>query len=225
MNSFAIEIKNLWKTYKTSATEIQVLSGLELKIESGDSVAITGPSGSGKSTLLNLVAGLMTPDAGKISISGQNIAEMNEQQTLEFRSGKIGIVFQHHHLLMQCTALENVLLPTLPLKTDPESAEKKARELLEKMGLSDRCDHFPAMLSGGEQHRVAIARALINEPEIVLADEPTGSLEPGLGEEIVKLLTQSGNYTLLVVSHAGYVAAMMNKSFRLEKGKLENLTR
>ncbi|MBF0543084.1 MAG: ABC transporter ATP-binding protein [Candidatus Riflebacteria bacterium] len=220
MSETFIRIRDLHKTYRPQAGPVEVLKGVSMEIVHGKSVAITGPSGSGKSTLLSLIAGLQKPDKGHIEIAGKDLEEMSSEEVEKFRALKIGIVFQDHYLLMQCTALENVLLPTLPFSIDPEEALKRASELLEKVGLANRADHFPSQLSGGEQHRVAIARALINRPALLLADEPTGRLEPSMGKEIVKLLTDNRDYTLISVTHANYVAKAMDVSYKLENGEL-----
>ncbi|MBF0409035.1 MAG: ABC transporter ATP-binding protein [Candidatus Riflebacteria bacterium] len=218
-----VKIVDVHKTYHPEAGPVEVLRGANLNVCSGQSVAIIGPSGCGKSTLLNLIAGLHKPDRGRIEINGQNLIEMSDKEMENFRATKIGIVFQHHHLLMQCTAIENVLLPTLPLSMNTKEAFNRASELLERVGLSSRAHHFPSQLSGGEQHRVAIARALINHPTLLLADEPTGFLEPSMGKEIVKLLASNRDYTLITVTHADYVAGAMDATFSLEGGKINAL--
>ena len=220
-----IKIENLFKAYPLPSGPVEVLKGVSFSLEAGASVAITGPSGSGKSTLLGLLAGLHRPDSGRIEIAGQNLAELSPEEIEHFRAASVGIVFQHHHLLMQCTALENVILPTLARRSDSEESYRKARELLERVGLSHRADHFPAQLSGGEQHRVSIARALINRPSLLLADEPTGFLEPSQGREIMKMLVDNRDYTLITVTHADYVAQAMQIRYRLENGQLREVDR
>jgi ABC-type lipoprotein export system ATPase subunit len=215
-----LTLENVHKSYHPPAGPVDVLRGIDLQVGPREAIAITGPSGSGKSTLLNLIAGLHRVDQGHIDLDGMRLTELSPDNLETVRAQSIGIVFQHHHLLMSCTALENVLLPTLPLGTDPDKAFQRARGLLEQVGLADRADHFPAQLSGGEQHRVAIARALINSPTLILADEPTGSLEPTRGGDIVKLLTQNRTYALITVTHTDYVAQAMDRCFALDRGKL-----
>jgi ABC-type lipoprotein export system ATPase subunit len=216
-----VTVKNLCKSYKLPAGNVEVLRGIDLQVGQGASIAIVGPSGSGKSTLLNLLAGLLKADSGEIQIGSQSFAQLTEEEIEKFRARHTGIVFQQHHLLMQCTALENILLPTLPIKVDSRVARQKALALLERVGMQNRADHFPAQLSGGEQHRIALARALINEPELILADEPTGSLDPEKGREILDLLSKDRNYTLITVTHADYVAAAMDRRYILKEGKLK----
>jgi ABC-type lipoprotein export system ATPase subunit len=220
MSTAFLHITDVHKSYHPEAGPVEVLKGAGLRVEAGQAVAIVGPSGSGKSTLLSLLAGLQQPDSGTIEIAGQRLTSLTAPELETFRTRHIGIVFQHHHLLWQCTALENVLLPTLALNQDPPSARQRALELLERVGLAGRADHFPAQLSGGEQHRVAIARALIGRPALVLADEPTGFLEPARGNEIVHLLTAGREYTLITVTHADYVAGAMDCVYTLDRGTL-----
>ncbi|MDF1666532.1 MAG: ABC transporter ATP-binding protein, partial [Planctomycetota bacterium] len=166
--------------------DVNVLDKLSLSLFPGQSVAITGPSGSGKSTLLNILGGLDSPSAGAMTVEGKNLTEFNEDQLAQFRNQRVGFIFQLHHLLPQCTALENVLIPTLVpgSKRDPKENEAHARSLLERLGLGDRLGHRPGQLSGGERQRVAVARALINKPLLVLADEPTGALDQSNSDEL-----------------------------------------
>lgn len=218
-----VVLAGVCKAYHTGAGAVPVLRELSLTVERGRSVAITGPSGSGKTTLVNLLAGLDAADTGSIVVAGHDLVTSTSEQLDVFRRRHIGIVFQHHHLLPQCTALENVLLPTLPIGTAPAVAHEKALALLERVGLSRRAEHFPAQLSGGECQRVAVARALINEPAVLLADEPTGSLSGAHTEAIIDLLRSlvDDGATLVTVTHADAVAQAMTCRLVLVDGRLE----
>ncbi len=220
MNNGFIKIQNLTKSYNLESVECKVLKGVELEVENQKSVAITGPSGSGKSTLLNLICGLLKPDSGQIFLNDTDISSLQNDELPKFRAKNIGIIFQHHFLMDHCTALENVLLPALAIEDHSKETIDRAVELLNKIGLSERQDHFPGQLSGGERLRVAIARALINKPKIILADEPTGSVEPELGQEIMELLVSQRDCSLITVTHAEYVANFMDRRFKLVNGKL-----
>ena len=197
-----------------------------MELESGQNLAIIGPSGSGKTTLLNLLGALERPTSGTISIDGQNPAEMSEKAVAAYRSQKIGFVFQDHHLLPQCSVLENVLVPTIAGgATRPEDIDR-ARLLLDRVGLSDRLEHRPAELSGGQRQRTAIARALIREPALVLADEPTGNLDQTTAAQVADLLLQlqtDENTMLIVVTHSTSLAQRMQQRQRLDNGHLETL--
>ena len=202
-----------------------VLRGVDLSIERGESIAILGPSGSGKSTLLHVLGTLEPPTSGRVLWEGEDVSSWDLDALARFRNEKIGFVFQHHYLLPQCSAFENVLVPTLPAgKTiDRGAVEARARELLERVGLGARLTHRPAQLSGGERQRVAVVRALINEPELVLADEPTGSLDEdsadGLGELLVELNREHG-VALVVVTHSRRLGERMGRVLELRAGKL-----
>ena len=219
-----LELKKITKTYPApdGTHELRVLTDINLSVTAGETVAIVGPSGSGKSTLLNLIGTLDTPTAGEIHFNGQDLTALNEKQLAVFRNKHIGFVFQQHHLLPQCTVLENVLLPTLVSKESGQ--EEHAQQLLEQVGLSGHLGHLPAHLSGGEQQRVAVVRALINQPELVLADEPTGSLDKknseALGELLVSLNTQRKT-TLIIVTHSSEMVARMCTTYHLNNGYLE----
>ena len=220
-----ISLKNLSKSYQTPGETIQVLTDLNLTLEPGDTASIVGPSGCGKSTLLNLLGALDRPTSGSIIIDGQDIANFTDPQASAFRNHSLGFIFQQHHLLPQLTVLENVLIPRLAGDwTEPASTtEQRARQLLETVGLSHRLNHLPWQLSGGEKLRTAVARALINQPKLILADEPTGSLDPTSTETIADLLlnlNQTQNVTLIVVTHNMALAQRMGKTFELKNGKL-----
>ena len=200
-----ITLSKVCKSYHPETGDVPVIKELDFVAYKGSSIAITGPSGSGKTTLINLLANLDEADSGSVEVEGE-----------------VGLVFQQHFLLPQCTALENVLLPTLPKDCDHNKMRERALSLLEEMGLADRLDHFPAQLSGGECQRVALARALINDPPIIVADEPTGSLNKEQSEGIVKLLLNfvERGKTLITVTHAEYVANAMSRQLALVDGKL-----
>lgn len=204
----------------------QVLRGVDLTLESGARAAIVGPSGCGKSTLLNILGTLESPDSGEVLLGGESVSGRTEAELAKLRRERLGWIFQLHHLLPQCTALENTLIPTLatPLsKTRREPAEARAKRLLARVGLSGREGHFPGQLSGGERQRVAVVRALINEPEILLADEPTGALDAESAKSLTDLLlelNQEEGVALLVITHAPELAARLGTTWRLTQGKL-----
>ena len=219
-----VELTDVTKRYDSpsAADAPPVLDGLSLRVGAGESVAIVGPSGSGKSTLLNIIGTLDTPDSGSVRLGGRDLLSLDENAMAEVRNREIGFVFQLHHLLPQCTALENVLVPTLASATRA-GADDRARELLQRVGLGERMDYRPAQLSGGERQRVAVVRALINRPKLLLADEPTGSLDraasDGLGEVLAELNAAEG-VTLIVVTHSQRLADRMGRTLRLDGGKL-----
>jgi ABC-type lipoprotein export system ATPase subunit len=225
-----LELSNIQKTYQspTGTDPVTVLKEISLQISKGESVAIVGPSGSGKSTILNIMGTLDKPTAGTVTIGGQNIVSVDDQELAYLRNQKIGFIFQLHHLLPQCTVLENVLLPSLTLKKNIErkEVEERAKRLLDRVGLKQHLYHRPSQLSGGEQQRVAVVRALINQPEIILADEPTGSLDQNsakkLGNLLVELNKEEG-VTLVLVTHSIELAKQMNRVLRLSDGYLEEL--
>jgi lipoprotein-releasing system ATP-binding protein len=220
-----INVSGVSKIYESPAGPVSVLNNLDLTVASGEAVSIVGPSGSGKTTLLNILGVLDSPTTGTIEIGGQNIAELDEAATANFRNRSIGFIFQLHYLLPQCSVLENILIPRLAGGWEESAADTKARAevLLEDVGLKERMTHKPYQLSGGEQLRVAIARSLINEPKIILADEPTGSLDPATGEKVADLLIESNQgkgVALVVVTHNPGLAAKMEKTYQLADGKL-----
>jgi len=219
-----VELTDVTKRYDAPAggDAPPVLDALNLRVRAGEAVAIVGPSGSGKSTLLNIIGTLDTPDSGAVRLGERDLLNLDEKALAEVRNREIGFVFQLHHLLPQCTALENVLVPTLASATRV-GADGRARELLQRVGLAERMDYRPAQLSGGERQRVAVVRALINRPKLLLADEPTGSLDraasDGLGEVLAELNAAEG-VTLIVVTHSQRLADSMRRTLRLADGKL-----
>ena len=220
-----INVTGVSKVYDSPAGQVSVLNNLDLEVAAGEAVSIVGPSGSGKTTLLNILGALDTPTSGSVEIGGQNLAQLDEAATAQFRNRSIGFIFQLHYLLPQCSVLDNVLVPRLAGGWEESAADTRARaeSLLEEVGLKDRLTHKPSQLSGGEQLRVAIARSLINEPKIILADEPTGSLDPSTGEKVADLLIESNQgkgVALVVVTHNPGLAAKMEKTYRLEGGRL-----
>jgi lipoprotein-releasing system ATP-binding protein len=222
-----LELINIAKSYDATAESpvTPVLRGINLHIDSGESVAIVGPSGSGKSTLLNIMGTLDRPTKGEVMLDGHNLAAMTDNELATVRSRDIGLVFQMHHLLPQCTVLENVLVPTLAanLGQSREQVHARALRLLKRVGLSDRLTHRPGQLSGGERQRVAVARALINGPKLVLADEPTGALDRTSADNLADLfveINREEQVALVISTHAMSLAARMSKAFELCDGTL-----
>ncbi|OFX22089.1 MAG: hypothetical protein A2033_14205 [Bacteroidetes bacterium GWA2_31_9] len=220
-----LTLENISKTYQNGASSLNVLSNITLSIESSESVAIVGPSGSGKSTLLNILGTLDTDYTGILKFDNENIKTLNEQKLAKFRNKKIGFIFQTHHLLPQLNLLENILLPTLILKDKnlKKQSETRALELINSVGLFDKIKQYPGQLSGGECQRTAVIRALINKPDLLLADEPTGSLDNESADNVGNLLASVNklqNTTLIVVTHSVELAGKMNKSYKLVNGKL-----
>jgi len=223
-----LELKNISKTYQSpSGSETRtVLDDLSMEVKAGESIAILGPSGSGKSTLLNIIGSLDKPTRGKVILDGQNLSELDDNQLAVIRNKKIGFIFQLHHLLPQCTVLENILIPTLTDSKQKENVnfEERAMELLERINLESHADHRPAQLSGGEQQRVAVVRAMIHQPPLLLADEPTGSLDQNSAENLAQILmalNREEQVTLIVVTHSEKLAGHMGRIYNLNDGKLE----
>jgi ABC-type lipoprotein export system ATPase subunit len=213
----------LRKTYSLGRNTIEVLHGVDFAVQRGEFVALLGSSGAGKSTLLHLLGGLDRPNGGEIRFDGTLLAGLGSAELARLRNRKVGFVFQAYHLLPELDALENVCLPARLQRVSPATAEKKGRELLARVGLAARLDHKPYELSGGEQQRVAIARALINDPELILADEPTGNLDSQTGEGIIDLLCALRNdlqATLLIATHDARVAQRAPRVVRLMDGKV-----
>ncbi|PWK41907.1 ABC transporter ATP-binding protein [Pleionea mediterranea] len=216
-----LSVSELTKQVPTHSGELTILNDISFSVSEGESVAIVGASGSGKSTLLSLMAGLDTPSSGKVILSDENITDLDEDQRADFRARNVGFVFQSFHLLSTLTALENVALP-LELKGG-KKVSKKAAELLERVGLGDRLDHYPKQMSGGEQQRVAIARAFAAEPAILFADEPTGNLDTETGQKIIDILfemNRSKGTTLILVTHDLKLAERCDRQLELSSGKL-----
>ena len=223
MSEILLSAQGLKKTYFMGSRTLEVLRGVDVEIARGDFVALRGASGTGKSTLLHLFGGLDTPNAGEILFDGQNLSRFSDRELTHFRNHRVGFVFQAYHLLPELTALENVCLPARVARTSVGAASLRAKQLLTRVGLQDRLDHKPSELSGGEQQRVAIARALINEPELLLADEPTGNLDSHTGSEIIELLKSlrpEKQMTLIIATHDSKVAASAPRVIELVDGQI-----
>ena len=220
----SLVVENLCKDYPTRSGPLTVLAGVSLALNPGEAVAVQGPSGSGKSTLLHLLGTLDRPTAGSVALGGQNPFALSDRELAAFRNRRIGFVFQDHHLLPQCSVLENVLIPTLVDRDTPAAtAEKTARELLDRVGLSHRLDHRPAELSGGERQRVAVARALVRGPTLVLADEPTGNLDRATAHavgELLLALPRERNVILVAVTHSAELARSFPRRLEMADGTL-----
>ena len=216
-----MRIEHLSKSYPIPIGRLSVLQEINFQVQSGEFLAITGPSGSGKTTLLSLLGALDSPDSGEIWLDEMAVHRLRGPTAADFRRQQIGFVFQLYYLLPNLTALENVMAPLLPYRRKLHfDLKQRAKELLERVGLGDRLGHPPARLSGGEQQRVAIARALINQPKLVLADEPTGNLDPATGLEVLEVLRElqrRGNQTLLLVTHDPELAALADRHVELEQ--------
>lgn len=221
--------KDLNRAYAIAgrAEAVPVLAGARLELGPGDSVAIVGPSGSGKSTLLNILGTLDHADGGSVELDGLNLTELDERQLATVRNRKLGFIFQFHYLLPQCTVWENVLVPTLAQAAGkPDGVEQRAKKLLERVGLGGRLNHRPGQLSGGERQRVAVIRALINQPKLLLADEPTGALDRHNAEELIKLLLELNReegVAMIVVTHARDLAFKLGRVLELRDGRLHEL--
>lgn len=216
-------VRDLSKEFSLAGESLPILNGVNLSLNRGDALAITGPSGSGKSTLLYILGVLDQPTSGEVIQFGQNPFGLNAKEQAEFRNQNIGFIFQDHHLMPQFSVLENVLIPTMVYQGTTSDAEERARHLLERVGLSDRLNHRPAQISGGERQRVAVCRALINNPRLLLADEPTGNLDRANTESIGKLLleiNQEQNTVLICVTHSRELAVLFPQHQRLRDGSL-----
>jgi putative ABC transport system ATP-binding protein len=223
MSDFVIEANGLTKVYKMGEMEVHALRGLSMQVERGEVISIMGPSGSGKSTLMNIIGCLDRPTGGEYLLDGESVAQLNDDQLATIRNRKVGFVFQSFNLLPRATALANVELP-MRYAGAKSGRRERAREALGKVGLADRTDHRPNELSGGQQQRVAIARALINDPAIILADEPTGNLDSTSGHEIMELLlslNREQGTTLIIVTHDPDVAANSQRVVHIRDGVVE----
>lgn len=228
MKPVLLELQNVGKCFASSggAESVSILRGISLSVREGESIAVIGPSGSGKSTLLNIIGTLDTPSEGKVLLDGDDLSVLDEERLAAVRNRRIGFIFQAHHLLPQCTVLENVLVPTLA-NNDPairDGAEDRAKKMLDRVGLGARLAHRPGQLSGGERQRVAVVRALINQPKLLLADEPTGALDRASAQNLGQLLVELNaemNVTLIVVTHALDLAHRMKRIFELRDGALQ----
>jgi lipoprotein-releasing system ATP-binding protein len=225
MTAARLHARDVAKEYPTPAEPLVVLRDVSLDLSPGDSVAVVGPSGSGKSTLLNILGTLDRPTRGTVRLGDVDPFSLSEKKLAEFRSRYVGFVFQEHHLLPQCTALENVLLPRIAAeKNADEQSVARAKELLQSVGLENRLTHFPSELSGGERQRVAVARAMMNNPPLLLADEPTGNLDAANSAAIGKLLADAAariHAILIVVTHSTALAETFAKRFQMAEGRLQ----
>jgi ABC-type lipoprotein export system ATPase subunit len=220
-----LKLQHITKSYQ-QANGKPVLDNLDMELDSGETLAILGPSGSGKSTLLNIIGALDKPDSGEVIFGDKNIVALSDRELAAFRNREIGFVFQSHHLLPQCTVMENVLIPTLTIKDESfrKQCKVRAMELIQEVGLWDHKDKFPGTLSGGECQRVAVVRSLINKPKIILADEPTGSLDRENAQAIAQLLLKLNhefNTSLIVVTHSEEIGKQMSRTYKLVDGKMK----
>ena len=223
MSENFLSARGLVKNYAMGKRTLEVLRGVNLEIAHGEFLALRGASGAGKSTLLHLIGGLDSPNAGEIFFDGRNLAKFSESELTHFRNRRVGFIFQAYHLLPELNALENVCLPARVARISAAHIEQRGRALLERVGLKQRAMHKPFELSGGEQQRVAIARALVNEPELILADEPTGNLDSRTGGEIIELLIQlrvEKQTTLVIATHDANIAARAARVVELNDGRV-----
>jgi len=224
MSELLLSATGLHKTYTLGRRSLEVLRGVDVELRRGEFLALRGASGAGKSTLLHLLGGLDSPDQGEIRLAGRNLATLNRRELARVRSKEVGFIFQAYYLLPELDALENVCLPARMARTPAAEAEARGRDLLTRVGLKDRLEHKPYELSGGEQQRVAIARAMINQPDLILADEPTGNLDSRTGEEIIELLCALRNEkqtTLVMATHDARLAARAPKVVELVDGLIQ----
>ena len=226
MSEPVVEIKNLVKSYRRGGQVVPVLTNITFDIAAGDYVALMGPSGSGKSTLLNLIAGIDKPDSGILRVGGIDITSLGEADLAAWRADNVGFIFQFYNLMPVLTAFENVELPLLLTKLSKNERRKNVETALDLVGLSDRMHHQPKQLSGGQEQRVAIARAIVTDPDLILADEPTGNLDARSGEEVLNILSilnQELKKTIMLVTHDPHAASFASEQLHLEKGVLTQL--
>lgn len=223
MSRLAVSVRNVWKTYPMDGVEVHALRGVSLDIRRGEYVAIMGTSGSGKSTLLNLLGCLDRPSSGTILLDGLDISRLNDNQLSELRARRIGFIFQSYNLIPQLTVLENIEVPLYYSGQWNAKTRARCRELAKKVGLGDRLHHRPSQLSGGQQQRVAIARSLVNNPSLILADEPTGNLDSATAEEILLLIDQlhQEGKTIILVTHEPDVAQRAHRLLRIRDGRIQ----
>ena len=227
-NEKIVSVKNLEKTYKTESESLTILSGLNFSARAGEKISIVGKSGSGKSTFLNILGGLDAPTGGEIVCGDFDLSSLDEENLSEYRSKFLGLIFQFHYLLKDFTALENVFMPALMAGVSKKVAEKKAEKLLRDVGVGERMNHLPGELSGGERQRVAVARALVNDPTLILADEPTGNLDPQNAEMIGNLLfsmAEKYSKTLILVTHDMNLAKKADSIYTITDGRLDRMER
>ncbi|MEA2092600.1 MAG: ABC transporter ATP-binding protein [Patescibacteria group bacterium] len=220
-----LELKDVWKVYDLGKIKLEVLKGVSFYIKKKDFVVVLGPSGSGKSTLLNMMSCLDVPTKGQVFLDGKDVSSFSEDELAIVRGKKIGFVFQQFNLLPHLTAIQNVVLPTIFRGTSFQEKTEKAKEILSSVGLLDRLNHKPSELSGGEKQRIAISRALINDPEIIVADEPTGNIDSKTGAHIMELLenlNKNEGKTVVVVTHDTELEKFSNKIIRIRDGEIEN---
>ena len=223
MGNSLLELDNIRRTFKQGRSELHVLNGVDLDVREGEVVALVGPSGSGKSTLLHIAGLLERPDEGEIKVLGEPAGRARDDRRTQLRRHAMGFVYQYHHLLPEFSAMENIIIPQVMAGLARGKAKKRAMELLEFLGLSDRASHRPARLSGGEQQRVAIARALANAPKLLLADEPTGNLDPHTADGVFSMLMElarGAGLAAVIATHNPDLARRMDRIVRLEDGKL-----
>jgi len=221
-----LNVDDVTKEFPTRGEPLRVLKGISFQLESGQSLAIIGPSGSGKTTLLNVLGALERPTTGTIQLDGESPGDLSDKAVARFRNRSVGFIFQDHHLLPQCSVLENVLVPTMANGRTSSDDVERARLLLDRVGLSDRLEHRPAELSGGQRQRTAIARALIRQPALVLADEPTGNLDRTTAGQVADLLLQlqeTETNMLITVTHSEALADRMQRRLQLDEGRLEEV--